>query len=80
MNRDALVIGINRYSYLKDTQNQCGAKHLQLPAQDAEKIAKILETHGNFRVHHLPESLINGKWQIDPKKIVKTEELETDDS
>jgi WD40 repeat protein len=75
MNRDALVIGINRYPYLKDAPDS-EAKHLQLPASDAENVAQLLEEHGNFRVHRFPESLIDGKWKVDPQKSTKTEELE----
>lgn len=39
MNRDALVIGINRYAYLDN---------LKTPANDAEKIAQLLEKYGGF--------------------------------
>jgi WD40 repeat protein len=76
MNRDALVIGINRYPFLKEESTN-EAQHLKLPATDAEAIAQILETHGNFRVRRLPEKLIDGKWQVDPWGNVSTKELET---
>jgi uncharacterized caspase-like protein len=38
MNRDALVVGINQYPFLKDTPTS-KAKHLNTPASDAEAIA-----------------------------------------
>jgi hypothetical protein len=38
MKRDALVVGINRYSFLKDSPTS-NAKHLKTPAGDAEAIA-----------------------------------------
>ncbi|AFZ01473.1 peptidase C14 caspase catalytic subunit p20 [Calothrix sp. PCC 6303] len=76
MRRDALVVGINQYPFLKDTPTS-PAKHLTTPAADAEAIAQLLENHGDFRVKRLPESIIEGKLQVDPKKKVTTEELET---
>ncbi|HLP89637.1 MAG TPA: caspase family protein [Nostocaceae cyanobacterium] len=75
MNRDALVIGINRYPYLKDTPTS-EAQHLTLPARDAEAIAQLLHNHGNFTVRRLPESLIDGKMQVDPQQLVTAEQLE----
>jgi hypothetical protein len=47
MSRDALVIGINVYSYER-------LKNLTAPAQDAEAIAKLLEKYGEFKVTRLP--------------------------
>lgn len=38
MTRDALVVGINQYPFLKDTPTS-KAKHLKTPASDAEVIA-----------------------------------------
>ncbi|MEM7578313.1 MAG: hypothetical protein AAF316_00415 [Cyanobacteria bacterium P01_A01_bin.80] len=38
MRRDALVVGINQYPFLKDTPTS-KAKHLKTPASDAEAIA-----------------------------------------
>jgi len=43
--RDALVIGINQYNNLPS---------LKTPANDAEAIARFLETYGNFNVKRLP--------------------------
>lgn len=76
MNRDALVIGINRYPWFKETPTG-EAKHLKLAAKDAEAIAQLLETQGNFIVRRLPESSIDGKMQVDPLKTVTAEELES---
>ncbi len=45
MSRDALVIGINEYTDLNP---------LKKPANDAEAIAQLLETKGDFRVKRLP--------------------------
>ncbi|MBD2512514.1 NACHT domain-containing protein [Nostoc muscorum FACHB-395] len=75
MSRDALVVGINKYPFLKDSATG-NYKHLTTPATDAEAIAQLLETHGNFRVKRFPGSNIDGKLQVDPDKLVKTEELE----
>lgn len=38
MTRDALVVGINQYPFLKDAPTS-KAKHLKTPAGDAEAIA-----------------------------------------
>lgn len=43
MKRQALVIGINRYSSLKQTPTS-DAPHLQKAAADAEAIAQLLES------------------------------------
>lgn len=75
MRRDALVVGINQYPFLKDTPTG-KAKHLTTPAADAEAIAQVLEKYGNFRVKRLPGSIIDGKLQVDSSKSVKKEELE----
>ena len=75
MTRDALVVGINQYPFLKDSPTS-KAKHLKTPAADAEAIAKLLETCGSFKVRRLPASNIDGKLQVDPIKTVKAEELE----
>ena len=59
MNRDALVVGINQYPFLKDTPTS-KAKHLFTPAndaEDAEAIAQRLEEYGDFRVRRLPETI-----------------------
>jgi energy-coupling factor transporter ATP-binding protein EcfA2 len=50
MSRDALVVGLNTY------QN-AGLRKLQAPAEDAEAIAQLLETYGDFKVTRLPEAI-----------------------
>ncbi|NJN13960.1 MAG: hypothetical protein HC815_41260, partial [Richelia sp. RM1_1_1] len=47
MSRDALVVGINTYSYE-------GLNKLKAPAQDAEAVAQLLEKYGDFKVTRLP--------------------------
>jgi energy-coupling factor transporter ATP-binding protein EcfA2 len=47
MSRDALVVGINTYSYER-------LKGLTAPAIDAEAVAKLLEGYGEFNVKRLP--------------------------
>jgi hypothetical protein len=51
--REALVVGINRYSWLEDKNGK--PQHLEKPAADAEAVAQLLEKYGNFRVQRLPE-------------------------
>lgn len=68
MSRDALVVGINAYQYLPS---------LQAPAKDAEAIAQRLHSHGEFRVHRLPEIIESGKSQIGQKTPVTLQELES---
>lgn len=75
MIRDALVVGVNRYPFLKDSPTN-EAQHLTTPAFDAEALAYLLETHGNFTVRRLPENLIDGTLQVDQNKSVTAGELE----
>ncbi len=51
MRRDALVVGISTYRHLKS---------LKAPVQDAEAIARLLETDGEFRVMRMPEAIAQG--------------------
>lgn len=74
MNRNALVIGINNYPFLKKTNGQ--TNNLTTPATDAEAIASLLENHGNFKVKRLPEASIDGKLQVDPNGTVNAKELQ----
>ncbi|MCK5525032.1 MAG: caspase family protein [Thiomargarita sp.] len=67
MSRDALVIGINEYTNLND---------LNKPANDAEAIAQLLETKGDFRVKRLPCVEKEGKLCIDHSGIVGFEQLQ----
>lgn len=47
MSRNALVIGINTYSYER-------LNNLTAPGQDAEAVAQLLENYGDFKVTRLP--------------------------
>jgi uncharacterized protein YjbI with pentapeptide repeats len=47
MSRDALVVGINTYSYER-------LSNLTAPAWDAEAMAQLLEKYGDFKVTRLP--------------------------
>ncbi len=73
MKRDALVVGINHYPFLEDNPKN-PAKHLQTPAPDAEAIAHLLETRGDFEVHRLPAK--QGVKQVDDKKLLKGADLQ----
>ncbi len=57
MMRKALVVGINRYPYLKDSQNN--AQHLNAPAADADAITHLFRQYGQFEVTLLPETCSN---------------------
>ncbi len=70
MNRDALVVGINQYPFLKDSPTS-KAKHLNTPASDAEAIALRLEEYGGFRVRRLPESIQEEQRRVEPKKLIQ---------
>ncbi|MBD2066004.1 caspase family protein [Leptolyngbya sp. FACHB-671] len=74
MNRDALVVGINQYPFLKDSSTS-KAKHLNTPANDAEAITLRLEEYGGFRVRRLPESIQEEQRRVDPKKLVQGDAL-----
>ncbi|MFW6296602.1 MAG: caspase family protein, partial [Halothece sp.] len=71
MKRVALVVGINRYPFLKGTAGK--TLHLEKAATDAEAVAQLLQDYGDFEVHRLPT--IEGKSLINPKGNVKTKEL-----
>ncbi|MBD2341780.1 caspase family protein [Calothrix sp. FACHB-156] len=75
MNRDALVVGINQYPFLKDTPTS-KAKHLVSAANNAEAIAQRLEEYGNFRVRRLPEALQGEQRQVASEGLVKSDNLE----
>lgn len=68
MNRDALVVGINQYPFLKDTPTS-KAKNLKSPASSAEAIALRLEEYGGFRVRRLPESIQEEQRYVDPESV-----------
>jgi hypothetical protein len=67
MNRDALVVGINRYPFLS---------HLSTAAFDAEAIAQILEQYGNFQVRRFPHTIADSTLQVDINTTVTAAELE----
>ncbi|WOD37499.1 caspase family protein [Nodosilinea sp. E11] len=67
MSRDALVVGINTYQYLPS---------LQAPAQDAEAVARCLESFGECRVGRLPEAITHQKPTISQRGAVTTPMLE----
>ncbi len=71
MNRNALVVGINTYSY-KNLNN------LKSPAQDAEAVAELLEKYGDFKVTRLPvvEDEENDTVKVDDKTEVTLTEFE----
>ncbi|MDE5091908.1 MAG: caspase family protein [Trichodesmium sp. St18_bin3_1_1] len=51
--REALVVGINIYPFLKN--KKLGDSNLKAAAKDAEAIANMLEKYGKFRVQRLPK-------------------------
>lgn len=64
--RQALVIGINEYPFDPEERNLTAA-------QDAEKIAQLLETSGGFEVHRLPCK--EGVREVDSEKSLDSTEL-----
>ncbi|MBW4497415.1 MAG: caspase family protein [Oscillatoria princeps RMCB-10] len=58
MSRDALVVGINSYPFMSA---------LNKPARDAEEIARILETRGDFLVRRLPETRQGAALRVNPE-------------
>ncbi|MCL2926306.1 MAG: caspase family protein, partial [Trichodesmium sp. MAG_R04] len=73
--REALVVGINCYPFLKKKHD--GDLNLKAAAKDAEAIANILEKYGKFRVQRLPkENDEEGKERLSPKGVVKIDDLE----
>jgi len=70
MTRDALVVGINTYDYFR-------FRNLTAPAEDAEAIARLLETYGEFRVRRLPAVKDEDQgFCVDRENKVTTTELE----
>jgi hypothetical protein len=67
MSRDALVVGINTYQHLPS---------LNAPANDAESVARCLESFGECRVLRMPEAIRNQKPAISQQAIVTTQMLE----
>jgi hypothetical protein len=73
MNRQALIIGINRYPLLKGAKGEL--QHLTTPARDASAIARKLELYGQFQVTRYPAK---DDWEIDSKGLVETENLKNE--
>jgi hypothetical protein len=67
MSRDALIVGINNYQYLPP---------LQAPANDAESVARCLESFGEYRVARMPEAIKANKACISLQSGVTTQMLE----
>ncbi|NEO52894.1 MAG: PQQ-binding-like beta-propeller repeat protein [Okeania sp. SIO3B5] len=75
MNREALVVGINRYPFLK--KEKLGDLNLKAPVKDAEAITDILERYGNFRVQRLPKGYDEeGKERFISDGLVKINDLQ----
>ena len=78
MVREALVVGINQYPLLIDESTRT-PRHLRTAAADAEVIAQLLETFGDFKVRRLPITQ-DGRWQVDKNPqldhLVKVANLE----
>ena len=67
MSRDALIVGINQYHNLP---------RLTAAAKDAEGIANMLETYGDFRVRRLPEVIEEQRPKIGRQTPVSSQQLE----
>jgi hypothetical protein len=67
MSRDALVVGINTYQHLPS---------LHAPANDAESVARCLESFGECRVLRMPEAIRNHKPAVSQQAVVTTKLLE----
>jgi hypothetical protein len=66
MSRHALIVGINQYPRLNS---------LSLPAKDAQAIAQLLETQGEFRITRLAETVINEQITINPNAQISLSQL-----
>ncbi|HAZ44471.1 MAG TPA: hypothetical protein DDW76_09440 [Cyanobacteria bacterium UBA11369] len=72
MTRQALVVGINRYPFLKEAPTS-EPLELTTSVRDAEAIARLLELYGEFEVTRLPTG--QDDWQFEPMGRLKREEL-----
>ncbi len=68
MSRDALIVGVSAYQYLPG---------LKAPAYDAEAIAQVLQTYGDFRVTRMPDVIQGAVSQIGQQTPVTLAELES---
>lgn len=73
MKRQALVVGINRYPFLKDSLNN--PRHLTTSDRDASAIAYFLERYGSFEVTRFP---FQDVWEVDPVGLVTVDNLKTE--
>lgn len=64
----ALVVGINRYPFIK--------QHLTQAGKDAEEIASVLRKYGQFEVKLLPETYQDGAIQLEEQGLVKHDTLQ----
>ena len=72
--REALVVGINSYPFLK--KKKLGDLNLKAAIKDAEAIANMLEKYGKFRVQRLPKGYDEeGKERFEPRGTVRIDEL-----
>jgi len=75
MNREALVVGINSYPFLK--KKKPGDLNLKAPVKDAEAIAEMLEKYGKFHVQRLPKTYNEeGQARFIANGLVKVNDLE----
>ncbi|MGL4501821.1 MAG: caspase family protein [Planktothrix sp.] len=77
MKRQALVIGINRYPFLKESPTS-KAQHLTTAAADAEAIAQLLEKPSGelaWSVRRLPEVAQGGTFRVADMARVSEDEL-----
>jgi hypothetical protein len=72
MKRKALVVGINRYPFLKESSSSEG-DHLTMSYIDADEVARLLELYGDFEVKLLPSR--EDRRKIIPNELIKSEEL-----
>ena len=68
MARHALVVGLSQYPYIGS---------LEQPPIDAEKVAQILEQHGEYTVTRLPQcwNEATQNYEIDPQQLVNDVDL-----
>lgn len=65
MERQALVVGINRYPHFKQKDGK--KAHLEAPEKDAPEVAELLEKYGGFKVKLLPTKLQQPKNSLERK-------------
>lgn len=80
MTRKALIVGINKYTYLGGNPlSPEFFKHLNHPARDAEAIAESLKREDNqltWDIEYIPEKYQNKKFGINPNSVVTKTQLE----